>query len=138
MEHIWNLDPYVAAGLAITLALIACVAIWAAMRDQRSTADKLVTRSVRCPQRQESAVATFVEHARMGRVTRSLQSCSLLDVGEHCSESCAHEFVREVSRPAATGSVDSFPRSVWLRRSPAPASRRTLEGSCRKLNPNEV
>ena len=93
MEPIGHFDPYILVGLAITVFLIACVGFFGALRDWRSVPQRLVTNSVRCPQRQEAAVVTYVERRRLARPRRTVQSCSLLDVGERCSEVCAHSKV---------------------------------------------
>ena len=88
MEQIGALDPYAVAGVAIILLLVACLAILVAMRDTRSTPAHLVTRFVDCPHRRQAAAVTFVEAMRTGIVTRRVQSCSLLDLGERCDQGC--------------------------------------------------
>jgi len=88
LRQVWTFDPYVAASVAITLFLAACFFALVAMRDRRSAPTKLATRFVRCPHRQQAAVVTFVESMRTGFVNRSMQSCSLLEVGERCDEGC--------------------------------------------------
>jgi hypothetical protein len=97
MELIGTYSSYIVAGMTIGLFLVACAAILVAMRQQASGLTRLVTRSIRCPQRQEAAVVTFIERLRRGRVMRSMQSCSLLDVGERCSEVCARDLPAEGS-----------------------------------------
>jgi hypothetical protein len=84
----WVVDPYVVAGVAITLFLAACVGALVAMRDSQSMPAKLVTRFLRCPERQRAAVVTWVERMRTGFAMRSVQSCSLLEVGERCDQGC--------------------------------------------------
>src|SRR5215813_14404039 len=90
MEQVTAVDPYTVAAGAIILLLVASVAVLFAMRDTRSEPKKLVTRFVRCPDRRRPSVVTFVESMRGGVVTRSVQSCSQLEVGERCDQRCAH------------------------------------------------
>ena len=102
LEYIGHAGSYSLVGVAITLFLVACVALLAALRDRRSAPDRLVTQSVRCPQRQEPAVVTFVERLRAGFAVRRVESCSLLDVSERCSEACVDQSMAEdAHRPAA-------------------------------------
>ena len=89
MGQIGSVDPYALVRLAVAVFLVACVGVLALMRDRRSAPERLVTGSVRCPQRRESAVVTFVERMRTGLMTRRVESCSLLDVGERCDQECA-------------------------------------------------
>jgi hypothetical protein len=99
-----GLEMYVMALATIALFLMVATAILVAATRLGSAREELVTRFVTCPQRQDAAVVTFVEHA--GK--RSVQSCSLLDVGERCSERCACR-MEEVSAAAVTASAERCP-----------------------------
>jgi len=98
MEYISTLEDIV--RVTVSAALL-CLAVYAFFRALRPMPAKLVTGSLHCPYRQEAAVVTFVERLRIGRLTRSVQSCSLLDTGEGCSELCRLEFSAQAAASRA-------------------------------------
>ena len=112
MESLWTFDPYAFAGVGIALFLVGCAAFLVAMRDPRSKPATLETRFVRCPQRRRAAVVTFMESIRTGFATRSVESCSLLDVGERCDQGCCDLPSSELSPEPSAAVTENPPASA--------------------------
>jgi len=112
MERFMVLDAFSIAVVTMILFLALCVAVLVSMRDRRSTPESLATRFVQCPHRRQAAVVTFVESMRTGLLRRSVQSCSLLDVGVRCEGGCCYLPPSELTTEPNARVTENVPASA--------------------------